>query len=74
MKQVYKNSDMVESIPPIETNDNIITDNQEKAEIFMFNTYFLSASHLGETNAYLTWTEFMTMGIILMKSNQLSMM
>ena len=36
---------------PIETNDNIITDSQEKAEIF--NNLFLVASHLDDTNANL---------------------
>ncbi|MCP3899199.1 MAG: hypothetical protein GY707_05745, partial [Desulfobacteraceae bacterium] len=46
LKRFYKNSDLNISIPPIECDDGIITDDLKKAE--EFNKYFLSASSLND--------------------------
>jgi hypothetical protein len=51
LKHVYKNSDNADSIPPIETDVHIITDDLEKAEAF--NDFFLKASFLDDTEATL---------------------
>ena len=51
LKSVYKNNDIADSIPPIEVDDLIITDDMAKAETF--NNFFLSASQVDDTNAEL---------------------
>ena len=47
LKQVYNNND----IPPIETADNITTDDREKAQ--PFNKFFLSVTTIDDTNVEL---------------------
>ena len=49
LKQVYNGNDKSESIPPLQTDNNIITDDEEKAEIF--NQFFKKASEIDESNA-----------------------
>ena len=51
LKNVYKNDDFIESIPPIETDNGILVDDLGKAEAF--NLYFLQASHLDDSEAVL---------------------
>ena len=51
LKQVYSNSDSMESIPPLNYEDKIIIDNKEKTELF--NKFFLEASSLDTSNAEL---------------------
>ena len=50
LKQVYSNNS-IQAIPPIETDNSIITNDKDKADAF--NTYFVEASSLEDTNATL---------------------
>ena len=51
IKSVYKNNEIVDSIPPIEVDNEIITDDLEKAGAF--NDFCLSASQVDDTHARL---------------------
>ena len=51
IKSVYNNCPSQNSIPPIENDDLIITDDKEKAEAF--NKFFIQASHLDDSEAKL---------------------
>ena len=51
VRSVQKNNEAFEAIPPIHVNDDIITDDREKANAF--NDFFLSASSLEDNNAVL---------------------
>ena len=51
LKEVYSNKNSVLSIPPLEVGATTITDDREKAEAF--NTFFLEASSLDDSNAVL---------------------
>ncbi len=48
LKAVYKNSEVADTIPPIEVNDDIITGDMEKAEAF--NNFFLANSNINDSN------------------------
>ncbi len=48
LKSVYKNSNIYESIPPITSQNQIITDDAEKADVV--NNIFVSVSALDDTN------------------------
>ena len=49
LKSVYKNNDIPATIPPIDVDGEVITDDAEKA--IAFNNFFLSASYVDDTNA-----------------------
>ena len=49
IKNVYKTNDFLDSIPPIETDNDILTLDLDKAEAF--NMYFLAASQLDDSEA-----------------------
>ena len=51
LKKIYNGDQYPEAIPPIENDNEIITDDLEKAEVF--NTYFKQASYLDDSNATL---------------------
>ena len=51
LKKVYTGSDCFDTIPPIEINNKIVTDDQEKAELF--NEFFATASSVDDKNASL---------------------
>ena len=51
IKRVQKSNDLMETIPPLDTDGDILTDDKEKAEAF--NNFFQKASTLDETNALL---------------------
>ena len=51
IKEMYKSSDLYESIPPIEVDGDILTDDKEKASAF--NDFFLTASFLDDKEASL---------------------
>ena len=51
IKQVQQSNSCNEGIPPLEVNDQILTDDKDKANAF--NTFFLDASTIDDTNAAL---------------------
>ena len=51
IKEIHKSSDNFESIPPIEVDGHILTDDKEKASAF--NDFFLKASLLDDSHASL---------------------
>ena len=51
LKSVYRDDGCVDSIPPLEVEDNLITDDKAKAEAF--NNFFLKASQLDDKDAVL---------------------
>ena len=51
LKQVYSDSESMESIPPLNYEDKIIIDDKEITELF--NEFFLEASSLDTSNAEL---------------------
>ena len=48
LKQVYKNNDIHEGIPPLEVDNKILNDDRDKAEAF--NDFFLSVTSLDDSN------------------------
>ena len=50
-KKIYKNSDVADTIPPIEQDYDIMTDDLDK--VAAFNSFFLQASKLDDSNAEL---------------------
>ena len=57
LKQVQKSNDVIETIHPIDTGGNIVTDSKEKAEAF--NSFFQEASLLNDSNAMLPDERFL---------------
>jgi hypothetical protein len=51
LKQINKNNYSSDTIPPIELNNVILTDDADKAEAF--NDFFLSVTELDDSNAFL---------------------
>ena len=51
LKSIYSNTDSSLSVPPLETNNKTIVDDKEKAEAF--NTFFLEASQIDDSDAKL---------------------
>jgi hypothetical protein len=63
LKQVYKNNDIEDTIPPLEVDDIIISDDKEKAE--SFNEFFLSVTSLDDSNTRLPVDQPIVTGIFL---------
>jgi hypothetical protein len=51
LKQIYKNNDIEDTIPPLHYNNETITDDKEKADAF--NIFFLSVTSLNDNNSEL---------------------
>lgn len=49
LKQVYRGSSVIESIPPLQKLDEVITDDKDKADLF--NDFFLKASSIDDSQA-----------------------
>ena len=66
LKSIYSNTDSSFSVPPLETNNKTIVDDKEKAEAF--NTFFLEASQIDDSDAKLPLNHNITEHIISLSS------